>query len=148
MRLKCTELVTIAATRKSSHATRSSSIGASSLPLTGSGAFQRRIHDCSAKYGPTNLRIRHIMKSIFGERFALYYGSCLSCLTVTLVYCGQTIGWIKMPLGTEVGLGPDDIVLDGDCSSHMDRGTAVPTFWAMSIVAKRSPISATAELLL
>jgi len=30
------------------------------------------------------------------------------------VYCGQTAVWIKMPLGTEVGLGPDDIVLDGD----------------------------------
>jgi len=25
-------------------------------------------------------------------------------------------GWIKMPLGTEVGLGPGDIVLDGDPS--------------------------------
>ena len=30
------------------------------------------------------------------------------------VYCGQTAAWIKMPLGAEVGLGPDDIVLDGD----------------------------------
>ena len=30
------------------------------------------------------------------------------------VYCGQTAAWIKIPLGTEVGLGPDDIVLDGD----------------------------------
>jgi len=30
------------------------------------------------------------------------------------VYCGQTTGWIKMPLGTEVGLGPGDIVLDWD----------------------------------
>jgi len=27
------------------------------------------------------------------------------------VYCGQTAGWIKMPLGTEVGLGSNDIVL-------------------------------------
>jgi len=26
------------------------------------------------------------------------------------VYCGQTAGWIKMPLGMEVGLGPGDIV--------------------------------------
>ena len=26
------------------------------------------------------------------------------------VCCGQTAGWIKMPLGTEVGLGPGDIV--------------------------------------
>jgi len=25
-------------------------------------------------------------------------------------YCGQTAGCIKMPLGTEVGLGPGDIV--------------------------------------
>jgi len=30
------------------------------------------------------------------------------------VYCRQTDAWIKMPLCTEVGLGPDDIVLDGD----------------------------------
>jgi len=30
----------------------------------------------------------------------------------THVYCGQTAGWIKMPLGTEVRLG--DIVLHGD----------------------------------
>ena len=29
------------------------------------------------------------------------------------VYCGQTAGWIKMPLGTEVNLGPYDVVLDG-----------------------------------
>jgi len=30
------------------------------------------------------------------------------------VYCGQTAGWIKMPLGMEVGLGPCHILLDGD----------------------------------
>jgi len=30
------------------------------------------------------------------------------------VHCGQTAGWIKMILGTEVGLGPRHIVLDGD----------------------------------
>ena len=29
------------------------------------------------------------------------------------VYCGQTAGWIRIPLGTEVGLDPGDIVLDG-----------------------------------
>jgi len=39
---------------------------------------------------------------------------CLSCLSVTLVCCGQTVGWIKMPLGRKVDLGPGDIVLDGD----------------------------------
>ena len=30
------------------------------------------------------------------------------------VYCGQTAGWIKIPLGTKVGLGPGHIVLHGD----------------------------------
>ena len=44
----------------------------------------------------------------FVQQFALYYWSvvCLCCpvclfvLSVTLVYCGQMTGWIKMPLGT------------------------------------------------
>jgi len=40
--------------------------------------------------------------------------SCHVCLSVTLVYCGQTVGWIKMKLGIQVGLGPGDVVLDGD----------------------------------
>jgi len=30
------------------------------------------------------------------------------------VYCTQTVGWIKMPLGMEVGLDAGDIVLDED----------------------------------
>jgi len=30
------------------------------------------------------------------------------------VYCGQTAGWIKTSLRREVGLGPCDIVLDGN----------------------------------
>ena len=33
------------------------------------------------------------------------------------VCCGQTAGWIKMPLGTKVGLGPRHIVFDGDPAS-------------------------------
>jgi len=53
-----------------------------------------------------------------------------------------------MPLGTEVGLGPGDIVLDGDPVPPPRKGAQQPpTFRSMSIVAKRSPISATAELL-
>ena len=30
-----------------------------------------------------------------------------------LVYCGETVGLIKMKLGTRVSLGPSNIVLDG-----------------------------------
>jgi len=36
------------------------------------------------------------------------------------IYCGQTAGWIKLPLGTEVGIGPGGIVLDGD-QAHPSR---------------------------
>jgi len=65
------------------------------------------------------------------------------------VCCGQTAGWITIPLGTEVGLGQGDIVLDGDPAPLPWKGAEQPpTFRPMSIVAKRSPISATAELLL
>jgi len=52
-----------------------------------------------------------------------------------------------MPLGTVLRLGPGEIVLDGDPAASKDRGTAAPACRPMSIVAKRSPISATAELL-
>jgi len=31
---------------------------------------------------------------------------------LTHVCCDQAAGWIKMPLGTEVSLGPGEIVLD------------------------------------
>jgi len=58
----------------------------------------------------------------------------LSCLPATLVYCGQTVGWIKMPLGTDIDLGPSHIVLDGDPASPK-RGTGAPSFRPMSIVA-------------
>jgi len=132
-----------------------------------------------------------------GHRFAvcktvrpMLSDRCLSCLSVTLVYCGQTVGW--MPLGWEhgykikrhfsayvycgqtagwmkmrlrmvVGLGPGDIMLDGELgtqqsqlplkrvytlappSSLPPKGGRAPNFRPMSIVAERSPISATAS---
>ena len=39
---------------------------------------------------------------------------CPVCLSVTFVHCGQTVGRIKVKLGTQVGLGPGHILLDGD----------------------------------
>ena len=53
----------------------------------------------------------------FVKRFVLCYPTvvCLSlCLSVRLVYCGQTVGWINTKLGTEVGLGPGHTESDGD----------------------------------
>ena len=61
------------------------------------------------------------------------------------VYCDQTAGWIKMPLGRKVGLGPGHIVLDGDPASPTQRGGAQPPICGPCLVAKQSPISATAE---
>ena len=55
---------------------------------------------------------------------------CLSCpvLSVTLIYCGQTVEWIKMPLGMEVGLGPGHNVLDGDPAPFRKGDISLPTF--------------------
>jgi len=57
--------------------------------------------------------------------------SCLSVLSVTLLYCGQTVGRIKMKLGMQVGLGPGHIVLDGDPADAPPKGhTPLPQFSA------------------
>jgi len=55
------------------------------------------------------------------------------------MYCGQTVGWIKMPLGTEVGFGPADIVLDG-AQLPTKMGTTPPLFGPLctGTVAHRS----------
>ena len=45
---------------------------------------------------------------------AIVLSVCPCVLSVTLVYCGQTVGSIKTKLGMEVGLGPGHILLDGD----------------------------------
>jgi len=63
------------------------------------------------------------------------------------MYCGQTVGWVKMPLGREICLGPGDIVFGGDPAFPWKWAQQPFTFRAMSVVAKQSPISATAELL-
>jgi len=47
----------------------------------------------------------------FLKRFALRYRTAV--LSVTLVYCGQTVGCIKMKLGMQVGLGPGHTVFGG-----------------------------------
>jgi len=57
--------------------------------------------------------------------------------------CDKTVGWIQMSLGKEVDPNPGRIVLDGDPAPN----SSTPHLRAMHIVAKRSPISATAELL-
>jgi len=45
------------------------------------------------------------------------------------VYCGQTAGWIKMPLSTKVGLSPSDSVRWGPSAPpHKGGGALFPIF--------------------
>ena len=81
---------------------------------------------------------------LFVKRFALCYQtivclsvclSCLSCLSVTLVYCDQTVGRIQMKPRTQVGLGLDHTVLDGD-SGPLPKGAQPHNFRPISVVTK------------
>ena len=69
------------------------------------------------------------------------------CLSVTLVYCGQMVGWIKMPLGTEVDLGLGSIMSDGDPASHGKGHSTAGLHFSAHFALARSTISATAEYL-
>jgi len=77
-----------------------------------------------------------IFKTIFGrlfvKRFALCYWTIrLSVLSVTLVYGGQMVQWIKMKLGMEVGLNPGSNTIRWRPSSPSPkRGTAAAEFSA------------------
>ena len=55
------------------------------------------------------------------------------------VYCGQTAGWMKMALGTEVELGPGHIVLDP--APRPRKGHNTPSFRPMSIVVTVAHLS-------
>jgi len=57
------------------------------------------------------------------------FGPCL---------CGQTAGWIRIPLDTQVGLGPGDIVLDGDLAPR-ERGTAPPPLFGPCLCGHGRP---------
>jgi len=54
------------------------------------------------------------------------------------VYYGQTAGWIKIPLGTEIGLGQGDFVLDGDPSFPLHRRHCVTWLLAATTCECRS----------
>jgi len=64
----------------------------------------------------------------------LLYGTVVLSVCITLVCCNQTVGWIKMPLGTEVGIGPVDIMVDGDPAPPWKGAQQPPTFRPMSIL--------------
>jgi len=65
---------------------------------------------------------------MLSDRCPVCLSVCLSVLSVTLVYCRQKVGWVKIKPGTQVSLGPGHIVFDGDAAPPQ-RGAA-PQFLA------------------
>jgi len=63
---------------------------------------------------------------------------CPVCMSVTLVHCGRTVGWIKMPLGTEVGLGQGDAVLDGDPAPPRKGAQQPPPHFSAHVYCSQS----------
>ena len=51
------------------------------------------------------------------------------------VYCDQTAGWMKTPLGTDVDLGPGHSVLDWDPAPSRKGHSSPRSFGPMSVVA-------------
>jgi len=88
-------------------------------------------HDCLEGLSPTPYLLRSIgFWATVTNNGSPYATGALSCLSV----CNVGVLWpyrldgLTMPLGTEVGLGSGDIVLDGDPAPPSDMGTAAHTF--------------------
>jgi len=78
----------------------------------------------------------HVTFTCFGffwRPFVKRFVRCQSCLSVTLVYCGQTVGWTKMKLGMELGLVPDHILLDGDSAPLAPKRTTAATLFSAHV---------------
>jgi len=63
--------------------------------------------------------------------------------TMSIVAIGQAAGWIRIPLGTEVGLGLCDIVLDRDPASPVhEKDRATPHTFRPTFLWHGRPLSA------
>jgi len=82
----------------------------------------------------TGLGPGHIVR--WGPSFSFSKGH--SPPTFVHICCRKMAGWIKMPLGREIGLCPSDIVLDGTQLPSPKRGQSPPIFgpcllWSMQV---------------
>ena len=76
------------------------------------------------------------LRIVFGQPFVKWFALCCRSvvlsvclslslcpvLSVMLVYCGQTVGWIKIKLGTQVIFGPGHMVLYGNPAPPPPKG--------------------------
>ena len=72
--------------------------------------------------GPRRLCVR------WGPSYPRKKGTPTPTQFLALVYCGQTAGWVKTPLCTEVNLGPGDVMLDGVAALPPLNGAQPPVF--------------------
>jgi len=96
-------------------------LGEGAIEANSLSGFKRRAGDRQLLLSSLNSSIKcHFYATIRKTVRPMLSDRCPVCsvlsvfLSVTLVYCGQTVVWIKMKLGMEVDLGPGHIVLDGD----------------------------------
>jgi len=64
----------------------------------------------------------------WGPSSPLKRGTAPSLRFSARVYCGQTAGWIEVPLDAKVGLGSGNIVLDADPAPSHFYGAQPPIF--------------------
>ena len=83
---------------------------------------------------------------MFDRDSAIPEGSPTTSPFLAHVYCGQTAGWMKTPLGREVDLHPGHIALDW--VPALGEMAQQPHLLGPCLLWLRSPISVTAELLL
>jgi len=85
-----------------------------------------------------------VVRSVFGRFVLCYRTRCPVCLSCPMSFLPRwctvakrlELGWIKMKLGVQVGLGPGHIVLDGAHLLVPKKGER-PHFRPMSVVAQR-----------
>ena len=71
----------------------------------------------------THSNWQHFWATVTSNSSPYAMGS-LSCLSVMLVYCDQTTGWIRIPLGR-----PCDTVSNGDTATPTKRGISPPALF-------------------
>jgi len=99
--------------------------------MTGSGGEGR--NDARRKT-TKNANLTNFWATVCYRTVVLFVRLSCPVLSVTLVYCGQTVGRIKTKLSKQVGLCPGHNVLDGAQVSLPQRGIA-PNFRPKSVVA-------------
>jgi len=70
-----------------------------------------------------------------GQFLVLFFSELVEFLSSSATVC-KTVGWFKMKLGVQVGLGHGLVVLDEDRVPLPPKAHSPPNFRPMSVVAK------------